>query len=119
MSKLKTAVKNNEGATLKISSKMVNSDNLPHELFLTTRQTTKPRNAIEQNTNKKIILSGGTLGSILGKLAGPLLKIATRLARKVSPVSGLSAAMSGIDGAIKKNTWLWDNNFRNFKRRDE
>ena len=46
VSKLKRAVKNNEGTTLKISAKMLNSDNLPHELLLTTRQTTKPRNAI-------------------------------------------------------------------------
>ena len=48
-------------------------------------------------------MSGGTLGSILGKLAGPLLDTATPLARKVLPVLGLSAAMSGIDGAIQKN----------------
>ena len=46
VSKLKRAVKNNEGKTLRISAKMLNSDNLPHELLLTTRQTTKPRNAI-------------------------------------------------------------------------
>ena len=51
-------------------------------------------------------MSGGTLESILGKLAGPLLKVATRLATKVLPVLGLSAAMSGIDGAVqKKNSW--------------
>ena len=30
VSKLKTAVKNNEGTTLRISAKMFNSDNLPH-----------------------------------------------------------------------------------------
>ena len=46
-SKLKTAVKNNEGTTLRISSKMFNSDNLPHELFLTQRQKTKLRNSLE------------------------------------------------------------------------
>ena len=49
VSKLKAAVKNSEGATLRINSKMLNSDNLPHELFLTQRQTTKLRNAIENN----------------------------------------------------------------------
>ena len=47
-------------------------------------------------------MSGGALESILGKLAGPLLKIATPLAAKVLPVLGLSAAMGGIDGAIQK-----------------
>ena len=110
VSKLKTAVKNNEGTTLRISSKMFNSQDLPHELFLT--QTTKLRNNIENNMStdiklskaqiKKIIMNGGVLGSILGKLGGTLLKIATPLATKVLPVSGLSAAVSGIDGAIKK-----------------
>ena len=33
LSKLKTAVKNNEGTTLRISSKKSNSDDLPHECF--------------------------------------------------------------------------------------
>ena len=45
VSKLKTAAKNNGEATLRISVKMFNSDNLPHELRQ-TRQTTKLRNAI-------------------------------------------------------------------------
>ena len=56
LSKLKTAVKNNEGTTLKISSKMFNSDNLPHELFLTQRQITKLRNNIENNMSTDIKL---------------------------------------------------------------
>ena len=122
VSKLKAAVKNNEGTTLRISSKNFNSQDLPHELYLTTRQTTKLRNAVENNMStditlskaqiKKIIMSGGALGSTLGKLAGPLLKIATPLATKVLPVLGLSASMSDIDSAIqKKSTWFWNNNF--------
>ena len=53
---------------------------------------------------KKIIMGDGALGSVLGKLAGLLLKIATPLSTKLLPVLGLSAAMSGIDGAIQKNT---------------
>ena len=36
---------------------MFNSDRLPHELFLTTRQTTKLRNAIENNMSADIILN--------------------------------------------------------------
>ena len=54
VSKLKTTVKNNEGTTLRISSKNFNSSNLPHKLFLTTRQTTKLRNAIENNMSTDI-----------------------------------------------------------------
>ena len=57
MSKLKNAVKNNEGTTLGISAKMFNADNLPHELFLTQRQTTKLRNGIKNNMSIDIKLS--------------------------------------------------------------
>ena len=35
---LKTAVKNKTGATLRINLKMLNGNDLPHELLLTTRQ---------------------------------------------------------------------------------
>ena len=79
---------------------------------MTPRQTTKLRNNVENNMStdiklskaqiKKKIMSSGALGSILEKLAGPLLNIALSLATKVLPVLGLSAAMSGIDGAIQK-----------------
>ena len=42
-----SAVKNKQGTTLSIGAKMFNGNNLPHELLLTTIQTTKLRNAIE------------------------------------------------------------------------
>ena len=37
LKKLKNAVKNNTGTTLKISLKMFDGNNLPHELLLTMR----------------------------------------------------------------------------------
>ena len=40
---LKNAVKNKQGAILRMNARMFNVNNLPHELFLTTRQTTKLR----------------------------------------------------------------------------
>ena len=43
--KLKDAVKDNKGTTLRINLTMFNGNNLPHELLLTTRQKTKIRNA--------------------------------------------------------------------------
>ena len=55
--KLKTAVKNNEGVTLRISSKNFNSQYLPHEFYLTIRKTIKLRNAIERNMSIDIKLS--------------------------------------------------------------
>ena len=89
LNKLKSAVKNKEGTTLRMSVRMFNGDNLPHELLLTTRQTTKLRNAIENNMAtdtklseaqiSKIIQSGG----FLGKLLGPLLKTGLPLLKSV------------------------------------
>ena len=36
LNKLKSAVKNKQGATLRMNAKMFNGNNLPHELLLTT-----------------------------------------------------------------------------------
>ena len=57
LSKLKAAIKNNERTTLRISSKMFNSDNLSHDLFLTQTQITKLRNNIENNMSTDIKLT--------------------------------------------------------------
>ena len=57
ISKLKTAVKNNEGTTLTISNKNFSKEELPHELFLTRQQITKLRNKIENNMSTDIKLS--------------------------------------------------------------
>ena len=45
LNKLKSAVKSNKGTTLRMNAKLFNGHNLPHELLLRTRQTTKLRNA--------------------------------------------------------------------------
>ena len=112
LNKLKKAVKYNEGATLRLGIKSFNKDELPHELLLTARQNTKLRNAINNNLEtdiklskaqiKKIIQSGGFLGKLLSKLAGPLMKVAMPLAKNVLAPLGLIAAMSAIDGSIQK-----------------
>ena len=93
LKKLKNAVKNKTGTIFRISLKMLNGNNLPHELLLTTRQKTKLRSAFINNTSTdiklskaqitKIIQSGGFLGSLLSKLAGPLMKVAVPLAKKI------------------------------------
>ena len=51
---------------------------------------------------KKIIQSGGFLGKLLSKLAGPLMKVALPLAKNVLAPLGLTAVMSAIDGSIQK-----------------
>ena len=110
--KIKTAVKNKTGTTLRISLKMFNGKDLPHELLLTTRQKTKLRNAFNNNMStdlklskaqiSKIIQSGGFLGSLLSKLAGPLMKVAIPSAKNVLAPLGITAAASAIDAGIKK-----------------
>ena len=57
LNKLKTAIENETGATLRMNIKIFNGNNSPHELLLTTRQTTKLRNAIENNMSTDIKLS--------------------------------------------------------------
>ena len=49
LKKLKTALKNETRTALRISFKMFNGNDLPHELILTTRQKTKLRNAFNNN----------------------------------------------------------------------
>ena len=112
LNKLKKAVKSNEGATLRLGIKNFNKDEHPHELLLTTRQNTKLRNTLNNNSAtdiklskaqiKKIMQSGGFLGKLLSKLAGPLMKVALSLAKNVLAPLGITAAMSVIDGSIQK-----------------
>ena len=81
-------------------------------MLLTTRQNTKLRNAINNNLTidvklskaqiKKLIQSGGFLGKLLSKLAGPLIKVALPLTKNVLAPLGLTAAMPAIDGSIQK-----------------
>ena len=46
LKKLKTAVKNNTRTTLKMSSKMFDGNDLPHDYLLTTRQKNKAKKCI-------------------------------------------------------------------------
>ena len=47
--KLRTTVKNKTGITLSMSLKMLDGNDLPHELLLTRRQKGKLRNAFNGN----------------------------------------------------------------------
>ena len=94
------------------------NDNIdfPHKLLLTDRQVANIRKAFANNLStyvkfsktqlSKIMQSGGFLGNLLSKLAGPLMKVAMPLAKNVSAPLGLTAAMSAINGSIKKRRCL-------------
>ena len=88
---------------------MFNENNLPPELLLTTRQTTKPRDAIESNMSTDIKLSKAQIskiiqsGGLLYKILGPLLKTELPLLKSViKPLGllGLTAASSAIDAGV-------------------
>ena len=89
--------------------RMFDGNNLPHELLLTTRQKTKLRNAFNNMSTdlkvskaqiSKIIQSGGFLGFLLSKLAGPLMKVAVPLAKNILAPPGITAAASTIEAGI-------------------
>ena len=110
--KIKDAVKDNTETTLRINLRMFDENDLPHELLLTARQKTKLRNTFNHNISadiklskaqiSKIIQSGGFLGLLLSKLAGPLMKVAIPLAKNVLAPLGITAAASALDAGIQK-----------------
>ena len=112
LKKLKTAVKRKTGATLRMSLKILDGNDLPHELLLTARQKTKLINAFNNNMStdltlskiqiSKIIQSGGFLGSLLSKLADPLIKVAIPFAKNSLAPLRITGAASAIDAGIQK-----------------
>ena len=116
LNKLKNAVKNRQGTTLRTNARIFNGKNLPHELLLTTRQTTKLINAIENNMSTDIKLSNAQIskiiqsGGFLGTLLCPLLKtgllliknVIKSLAKSVLISLGLTAAASAGDAGVQK-----------------
>ena len=91
LEKLKTAVKNYAGTTLRMRLKMFDGNDLLHLLLLTTRQRTKLRNVFNNKMStdmkdskaqiSKTIQSRGALGPLLSKITGPLMKVAAPLAK--------------------------------------
>ena len=79
LNKLNSAAKSKTETTLRITKKNFQDEELPQELFLTTRQKTKMRNAFANNMSTdiklskaqlpKIIQSGGFIEALLSKLA--------------------------------------------------
>ena len=73
LNKIKSAAKKKTGTILRITKKYFKDEELPYELFLTTRQIMKLRNAFANNMStdiklskaqiSKIIQSGGSFGS--------------------------------------------------------
>ena len=114
LNKLKRAVKNKQGTILRVNDEIFNENNLSHELLLTTRQTTKLRNAIENNLQtdiklrktqiSKIIQSGGFLGKILGSLLKTELPLLKSVIKPLG-LLGLTVTSSAIDLGVQKKIY--------------
>ena len=112
LKKLKTAVKNKTGTTLRMIFKMLHRNDLPHKLLLTTIQGTKVRNAFNNSMPtdlklakaqiSKIFESGEFLRSLWSKLAGPIMNVAAPLAKNILPQLRITAAASAIEAGTQK-----------------
>ena len=120
LNKLKSAIKNETEAVLRLSPNMIGDSNdkanFLHELLLTNRQVSSIRKAFANHSSADIKFSKTQLskmiqsGGFLGRLLGPLLKIGLplisnvtkRLAKSVLIPLGLTAAASAADAGIHK-----------------
>ena len=90
---------------------MFDGNDLPHELLLTTRQITKLKNAFNNNISTDIKLLKlkfqnnsvwRVLGALLGKLPGPLIKVAVPSTKDILAPLGITATASGINAGTQK-----------------
>ena len=120
LSKLKSAIKNENDVVIRLSLNMIGDSNdkgtFPHELLLTNRQVSSIRKAFANNSSvdikfpkaqlSKMIQSGGFLGKLLGpllKVGLPLMKsVITPLAKSILIPLGLTVASAAADAGIHK-----------------
>ena len=113
LNKLKSTTKNKAGTISRLNKKNFEDEELPHELFLTTRQTTKIGNVFANNKStdvklskaqiSKIIQSDGSFGSWLGNLGKKsLTNIAITLARDNLPGLVSNLTLSAINKSDRK-----------------
>ena len=117
LKKIRSAGKSKTGTLLRVNKKNFEDEELPHELFLTTRQTTIIRNIFPKNMStdiklsktqiSKIIQSGGSFGSWLDNLEKKALaSIAIPLGRDKLPVLVSNLTSIVINKFMeKKNKW--------------
>ena len=68
LNKLKSVAKSKAGTILRINEKYFQDEELSHELFLTTRQTTKIRNAFAKNMSTDMKRSKAQLSKMINQV---------------------------------------------------
>ena len=106
LKKLWTAVKNKTGPTLRMSLKNVWWKWSASWIVTDNKLRTEFNNNLLTDIKlskaqiSKIIQSGGFLGSLLSKLAGPLMKVAVPFAKHILAPLAITVAASRIDAGI-------------------
>ena len=102
LNKLRSAAKNQTGATLRITKKNFQDEDLLRELFVTIAYNMSRDIKLSKSQLSKISQSGEFLGALLGKLAGPLMKLAAVLSKKVLAPIAAMVSVSAINGGIQR-----------------
>ena len=97
LNKLKSAVRNKQGTTLRMNVKMFSANNIIYYKYIIIYDIKLSKAQIS-----KIVQSGGFLGSLLSKIAGPLMKVAIPQAKNILAPLGITTAASAIDAGIQK-----------------
>ena len=110
LNKLKFAAKNMTRTTWTITKKRFQDEEFPDKVILTTRQKTEIRNAFANDMSmdvklskvqlSQIIQSAEILGALLGKLAGPLMRVVVPFTKNVLALLVTMASVSPICGTI-------------------
>ena len=118
LKKIKSTPKYKTVTTLRTTKKKFQDEQLPHELFLMTRQKTKIRDAFGKDMSaniklskthlSKIIRSGWFVGALLSVLASQLMKAYAPWTIFFLALSAIMATASEIiDGANQRKNCEW------------
>ena len=115
LKKIQNAIKNKNGATVRLSNKSFNKNKVIHELHLTERQMKKLIDKIENNMStdiklskaqiNKIMKGGENLGRLLMSFFHKLINPAISIGKNILAPLELSAAMSVTDAAFQKKMY--------------
>ena len=120
LSKLKSAAKNKTRTISRSNKKNFENEELPHEFFLTIRQTTKIRNAFASNMSTNIKLNKAQISKII-QPGGSFLSWLGDLGKKALTNIAIPLATDNLAGLVKRFALFISNEDMNdvIKRRYE
>ena len=106
LNKLESAAKNKTETILRINKKNFQDEELSHELFLTTRQTIKLKNAFANNMSRYIKLSKAQISKIIqsGRTFGSWLANGGKKALRKSAILLANDNIPGLVSILASNS---------------